>query len=93
MELHHNSAAFERGTLQRLLLMCIPQMDRVRMTEFDGPTAEMHRLGQRWVIGKKLRFKGLMHCAGAIIFLGEAGHRAAEIQAIGDHNHTRISGE
>ena len=93
MEFHHNSEGFERGTLQRLLLMCIPQMDRVRMTEFVGPTAEMHMLGQRWVIGRRLRFKGLMLCVGAIIFLGEAGHGAAEIQALGYNNHTRISGE
>ena len=82
MEFHHNAASFERGTLRQLLLMCIPQMDRARMTEFDGPGAEMHMLGQRCVIGRRLRFKGLMHCAGAMIFLGEAGHRAAEIQAL-----------
>ena len=94
MEFHHNSQSFERGTLQQLLLMCIPQMDRVRMNELVGPSAEMHMIGQRWVIGRRLRFKGLMLCVGAIIFLGEAGHRAAEIQALGyNNNNTRGSGE
>ena len=91
MEFHHNSAMFERGTLRKLILMCIPQMDRVRMTEFVGPTAEMRRLGQRWVIGKTLRFKGLKHCAGAIVFFGAAGHHAAEIQALGVNNHTTLT--
>lgn len=83
MEFHHNASSFERGTLQQLLLMCVPQMDRVRMTELVGPSAEMHMLGQQWAIGRRLRFKGLMHCVGAIIFLGEAGQRAAEIQVLG----------
>ena len=91
MEFHHNSASFERGTLRQLLLTCIPQMDRVRMTEFDGPTAEMHRLGQLCVMGKKLRFKGVIHCAGAIVFLGATGHHAAEIQALGVNNHTTLA--
>ena len=91
IEFRDNSAAFERGTLQRLLLMCIPQMDRVRMTEFVGPSAEMHKLGQRWVIGKRLRFKGLMHTADAIVFLGAAGHQAAQIQALGVNNHATLT--
>ena len=92
-EFHYNAGSFERGTLLQLLLKVIPQMDRVRMTELVGPSAEMRMLGQRWVIARRLRFNGLMLCVGAVIFLGEAGHRAADIQALGYNNHTRISGE
>eukprot|EP00959_Pyramimonas_sp_CCMP1952_P435829 9126478-Pyramimonas_sp.AAC.1 len=77
-----NAAAFEKSSVQQLLVKVFPSMDKVRMTELCEPVAVSQPLsdkcGQLCVVSKQMGWRGLLLRVGIVVFVQNA---AVEIQA------------
>ncbi|CAK0835918.1 unnamed protein product [Prorocentrum cordatum] len=76
-----NAAAFEKSSVQQLLVKVFPAMGKVRMTELCEPVAVSQPLsdkfGQVYVVSKQMRWRGLLLRVGSVVFIQNA---AVEVQ-------------